>query len=175
MFKRFLPLIIFVILAGFLWVGLQHDPRKIPSPLIGRSLPAFQLSTMLVPDAKADQSIFHGKITLLNVFASWCMSCRAEHPILMDLANQRRVQMIGLDYKDDIQKTKAWFVENGNPFDTVLLDPQGQFAINLGVYGTPETFLIDKKGVIRYKYIGAISPAILQEKIIPEIQSLAAL
>lgn len=175
MLSRFLPFGIFLVIAGLLFVGLHHNPREIPSPLLGKRLPAVSLPTLAEPGIKVDSELFKGKVTVLNVFASWCVACRAEHPIMMDLANQKipGVQLIGLDYKDpEVGAVKKWFASDGNPYQKVLLDQLGNFAINMGVYGTPETFIVDRQAVIRYKYIGPISPDVLKSTIMPEIHNV---
>ena len=139
--RLLLPLLVFVILVVFLWRGLYRDPHTIPSPLINKSLPSFNL----LQD-------FKGHVTLLNVFASWCLSCHTEHPILMDIAHSGEVVVYGLDYKDSHLAEENWLKKYGNPYQKIVDDPDGTLAINLGVYGTPETFIIDRAGIIRDKY-----------------------
>ncbi len=172
-FIRVLPLIIFIAIAVFLWVGLHHNPREIPSPLLNRPAPVFQASSLRPPQESLSEKIFHHRVTILNVFATWCVACQAEHSVLMEgRQNLQGAQLIGLDYKDDRPKALTWLHRFGDPYDQVIDDPQGNIAINFGVYGTPETFIIDQQGIIRYKFIGAISPADWKQTVLPKIQAL---
>jgi len=166
--KALLPLILFVVIAFFLLKGLGRDPHKVPSTLIGQSMPALM---------RLKPSLFDGHVTLVNVFASWCLYCRSEHPILMDIAQSKKLKMIGLkmiglDYKDQPQKAREFLKKYGNPYWKVIDDPQGKIAINLGVYGTPETFVVDKQGIIRYKQVGPVSPSDWKDKLQPLVQQL---
>ena len=175
--KRFLiPLALFLGLAVFLAVGLTRDPRELPSPLIGRAAPAFQLPR-LATDTPADASRFgpadmRGKVWLLNVWASWCVSCRQEHPVLLDIARRGDVPLIGLDYKDTDPDARAWLAEHGNPYLLSAVDADGRVGIDYGVYGVPETYLIDKAGTIRFKQIGPLTPEVLEGKILPLVKEL---
>lgn len=168
---RFLtPLIIFLGLSILLLVGLSKDPSQVPSPLVGKPVPTFQLETLT--GTPQDQNIFNQQVSLLNVWATWCQSCRAEHEQLMLLAKQG-VRIIGLDYKDERESAEAWLTDLGNPYETVLFDDDGVTAIDWGVYGTPETFIVDQQGIIRYKHIGPISKQDMTEIILPLIEQLS--
>jgi cytochrome c biogenesis protein CcmG, thiol:disulfide interchange protein DsbE len=169
--SRFLPLGIFVVLALFLFVGLFKDPKEIPSALIGKPVPQFQLALLSDPQQTKDHTIFNQHITLLNVWATWCASCRAEHTQLLQLS-QQGVRIIGLDYKDERKSALAWLDNLGNPYVMNLFDPDGRASIDWGVYGTPETFVIDQQGIIRYKHIGPISKQDMEQVILPLIREL---
>jgi cytochrome c biogenesis protein CcmG/thiol:disulfide interchange protein DsbE len=165
--RWFVPLAIFFVLMAFLWVGLGRDPSVVPSPLIGKPAPAFRLSTLHKPAESLGVEDLKGKVWLLNVWASWCVSCREEHPILLQLAKTRVLPVYGLDYKDKPQQALQWLAQNGDPYLASLVDADGRVGIDYGVYGVPETFLIDKAGVIRYKQIGPITADALKNKILP--------
>jgi cytochrome c biogenesis protein CcmG/thiol:disulfide interchange protein DsbE len=167
-----IPLAIFIVLLAFLWVGLGRDPREVPSPLIGKPAPAFSLSQLHEPSQALSNSDLKGKVWLLNVWASWCVSCREEHPLLMQLAASKIVPIYGLDYKDDPGAGKDWLAQNGNPYTTSIVDRDGRVGIDYGVYGVPETFVVDKAGVIRYKQIGPLSIEALQQKVLPLVKEL---
>lgn len=168
--KFILPLGLFGILIVFFAVGLRLDPREIPSPLIGKPAPQFNTTTLT--DAKQPFSTqdMLGKVWLLNVWASWCGACREEHPYLMQIGQMPGVNLIGLDYKDTNVEGSAVLKQEGNPYQLVAVDLDGRIGIDYGVYGVPETYLIDKTGVIRYKQTGPITPEIFQEKIYPLIK-----
>jgi cytochrome c biogenesis protein CcmG/thiol:disulfide interchange protein DsbE len=171
--KRFLlPLGLFIALVLFLGVGLRRDPREIPSPFIGKAAPAFKVSQLLDPDLSIAPQDMLGKVWLLNVWASWCVSCRQEHPVLMDLARQDVVPIIGLDYKDGREEGIGWLKQFGNPYQLSAFDGNGRVGIDYGVYGVPETFVIDKRGVIRLKHVGPVTPAVIAEKLLPLIKEL---
>ena len=173
--KRFLiPLALFLALVGFLAVGLTRDPHEVPSPLVGRPAPVFSLQRL---DPGADAVRFtpadmKGKVWMLNVWASWCVSCRQEHPVLMELARSAVVPLVGLDYKDSPAEARRWLAEHGDPYLLSAVDGDGRVGIDYGVYGVPETYLIDKAGTIRYKQIGPISGELLQGKILPLVREL---
>ena len=178
--KRFLwPLAIFVLLVGFLAAGLTLNPREVPSPLVGKAAPAFDLPLLQQPDERfgADARRFapshmRGKVWLLNVWASWCVSCRDEHPMLMALAKRGVMPILGLNYKDKGDEATAWLKQFGNPYELSVVDADGRIGVDYGVYGVPETYLIDAEGVIRYKQIGPLTAAILEQKILPLAISL---
>lgn len=171
--KRFLlPLGLFIALVLFLGVGLRRDPREIPSPFIGKAAPAFKVSQLLEPSLSIAPQDMLGKVWLLNVWASWCVSCRQEHPVLMDLARQNVVPIIGLDYKDGREDGIGWLKQFGNPYQLSAFDGNGRVGIDYGVYGVPETFVIDKRGVIRLKHVGPVTPAVIAEKLLPLIKEL---
>ena len=166
--KRFLwPLAIFLLLVGFLAVGLKLNPREVPSPLVGKPAPAFELPVLQQADRKFTPADMRGKVWLLNVWASWCESCRDEHPLLVNLSKQGVLPILGLNYKDKGADAERWLAQFGNPYQLSAVDADGRIGIDYGVYGVPETYLIDAEGVIRYKQIGAITPAILEQKILP--------
>jgi cytochrome c biogenesis protein CcmG/thiol:disulfide interchange protein DsbE len=171
-FRWSIPLAIFVVLVAFLWVGLGRDPREVPSPLIGKPAPQFRLANLHSPGEALATGDLKGKVWLLNVWASWCVSCRQEHPLLMQLAKANVVPVYGLDYKDDPSDGRRWLAQNGDPYIASIVDRDGRVGIDYGVYGVPETFLIDKAGVVRYKQIGPITPEALQQKILPLVRDL---
>jgi cytochrome c biogenesis protein CcmG, thiol:disulfide interchange protein DsbE len=166
--KRFLlPLAVFILLLGFLAVGLNLNPREVPSPLVGKPAPAFALPLLHQPDKRFAPADMRGKVWLLNVWASWCVSCRDEHPMLLALAKRGVMPILGLNYKDKGDEATAWLKQFGNPYDLSVVDADGRIGIDYGVYGVPETYLIDAEGVIRYKQIGPLTAAILEQKILP--------
>lgn len=171
--RRFLlPLALFVVLVGFLAVGLRLNPREVPSPFIGKPAPAFSLSQLEAAEQQFSPQDMRGQVWLLNVWASWCVSCRQEHPVLLDLARHNVIPIVGLDYKDDREPAKAWLAEHGNPYRLSVWDRDGKAGIDYGVYGVPETFVIDKAGIVRMKHVGPITPSVLSEKIIPLVKEL---
>jgi cytochrome c biogenesis protein CcmG/thiol:disulfide interchange protein DsbE len=171
--NRFLlPLAIFVVLAAFLAVGLRLNPREVPSPLLDKPVPAFKLAQLAQPEMEFTQKDMLGQVWLLNVWASWCVSCREEHPVLVDLAKARVVPVIGLNYKDKPQEAKAWLSQFGDPYMLSVMDLDGRVGIDYGVYGVPETFVIDRAGVIRYKQIGPVTREALEGKILPLVRQL---
>jgi cytochrome c biogenesis protein CcmG/thiol:disulfide interchange protein DsbE len=171
-FKFVIPLGVFLVLVGFLYVGLSRDPREIPSPLIDKPAPAFKLSQLHEPAKSLSTGDMKGQVWLLNVWASWCVSCREEHPILVALGRSDVVPIIGLDYKDDSTAGLKWLTQNGNPYTLSVVDRDGRVGIDFGVYGVPETFVIDKQGTIRYKQIGPMTAAALEQKILPLVREL---
>ena len=170
--RYLLPLGLFLVLVGFLWTGLSRDPREVPSPLVNQAAPAFVLARLDDPAKKLGPADMKGQVWLLNVWASWCVSCRVEHPLLVALAKSNVVPVIGLNYKDTTELGRAWLAENGDPYKMSVVDADGRVGIDWGVYGVPETFVIDKSGVIRFKQIGPITPESLQQKILPLVREL---
>lgn len=171
--KRFLlPLLIFVALLLFLGTGLRLNPREIPSPFIGKSAPAFKLTQLQESDKTISPQDMLGKVWLLNVWASWCVSCRQEHPVLMDFSRQEIVPIIGLNYKDGREDGSDWLRRFGDPYKLSAFDADGRVGIDYGVYGVPETFVIDKHGVIRLKHVGPVTPEVITEKLLPLIKEL---
>ena len=170
--KLLIPLGIFVVLAAFLFAGLWRDPREVPSPLVGRPAPTFSLAQLHQPTAKLSAADMKGQVWLLNVWASWCVSCRDEHPLLVELAKAKIVPIVGLDYKDEPGPGKTWLAQHGDPYTVSVMDRDGRVGIDFGVYGVPETFVIDKEGTIRYKQIGVITPEALEKKLLPLIREL---
>lgn len=172
--KYLLPLLLFIAMAVFLAIGLKLNPRDIPSPLIDKPAPAFSLPILATPEQKLSQADLKGKVWLLNVWASWCVSCRDEHPLLIELAKQNRVLLVGLNYKDQADAAKLWLSKQGNPYSVSVMDVDGRIGIDYGVYGVPETFVIDKRGVVRYKHTGPVQPGDLESIFLPLIQKLEA-
>jgi len=174
MMRFILPFIVFMIMAAFLYVGLSLDPHEVPSPLVGKAAPAFTLPQLHEPSQQFSTQDMKGKVWLLNVWASWCTACRDEHPVLMGLSRQNIVPIYGMDYKDKREDGEAVLRESGNPYTLVVSDIEGRVGIDYGVYGVPETYVIDKQGVIQYKQIGPVTPQSLNEKILPLIKELQA-
>ena len=170
--RLLLPLVIFATLLIFLWLGLSLDPREVPSPLIGKPAPSFALATLNEPAKTLTRDDMMGQVWLLNVWASWCVSCRVEHPLLMQLARSNTVPVVGLDYKDKPEEGRAWLEQNGNPYRVSIVDRDGRVGIDFGVYGVPETFVVDKQGVIRYKQIGPVTAESLDKQILPLVREL---
>jgi len=191
--KRYLlPLLVFVLLAGFLAIGLKRDPREVPSPLIDKPAPAFSLPQLDAPDQQVAAKDLLGQVWLLNVWASWCVSCRQEHPVLVEFAKKVDVPLIGLNYKEvrgdggfDMgkmpadeerklawQRANKWLADHGDPYRLTVMDLDGRVGIDYGVYGVPETYVIDKAGVIRMKHTGPITPDVLGKKIMPLLAEL---
>jgi cytochrome c biogenesis protein CcmG/thiol:disulfide interchange protein DsbE len=189
-----LPLSIFIVLAGFLAYGLQLNPREVPSPLIDKPAPAFKVAQLHAADKTISPDDMKGKVWLLNVWASWCVSCRQEHPLLVEFAKRGIVPVVGLNYKEvrgdggidyknmspevelalARERAKVWLAQHGgDPYLVSAMDLEGRIGIDYGVYGVPETFVIDKAGVIRYKHIGPVTPEALEKKILPKIKELS--
>jgi cytochrome c biogenesis protein CcmG/thiol:disulfide interchange protein DsbE len=172
--KKFLiPIGLFVALGVLLAVGLKLDPRKIPSPLVGKPLPAFTLTTLEDPQKTLTETDFRGQVVLFNVWASWCVACKQEHPVLVDLARRKLAPIVGLNYKDPRDAALAVLKADGNPYEVSLVDADGRVGIDWGVYGVPETFVVDKQGVIRHKHIGPITPEVIERELLPLIRSLS--
>ncbi len=166
-----LPLVLFLMIVILLGRGLTLHPSEIPSPLINQPAPVFELPQLL-RKTMTTQNDFLGHVTLVNVWATWCYACSLEHPFLMALAHAHSVMIYGLDYKDNPYQAREWLKEHGNPYDKIAVDETGNVAIDWGVYGTPETFILDKKGRIRYKQIGAITPESWQRDMQPVVEQL---
>ena len=188
-FKLFIPLLIFIVLGTALYFGLGRDPNAMPSALVDRPVPAFVLPSLLNENQSEDktedntedkdkqttldESLFKGEVSLLNVWATWCVACRIEHPYLMDIA-KLGVRIIGLNYKDDSTSAQQWLLKFGDPYRDIIFDPEGKLGLDLGVFGAPETYIIDSEGVIRYKYIGVVDDRIWQQKLEPIFRNLGA-
>ena len=174
--SRLLPFFGFLLLValfGFgIWWNTQHDPNEVVSPLINLPAPAFVLPTLDDPTHTISKASLLGKPYVLNVFASWCIACGEEHPTLMADGNQLGIPLIGYNYKDAPEDAKAWLTTHGNPYAMVITDRAGRTAIDFGVYGAPESFLIDAKGIIRYKHIGPFTPQIIARELKPAIAAL---
>jgi cytochrome c biogenesis protein CcmG/thiol:disulfide interchange protein DsbE len=191
--KKFLiPLGLFLGLVAFLAVGLQRDPRDIPSPLVGKVAPAFKLFTLAADNQTFEPKDMQGQVWMLNVWATWCVACRQEHPLLVEFSKQNNLPIVGLSYKEvqpqdeppgaklsaqdklalARERSEKWLRTRGNPYVLTALDLDGRVGIDYGVYGVPETYVIDKQGVIRYKLVGAITPEVLTQKILPLVTAL---
>jgi len=170
---RFLiPLASFVALAWFLYAGLSLNPREVPSPLIGKPAPAFALPRLDDPTQTVKREDLLGKVLVMNVWASWCAPCREEHPLVIALAKQRKVPVIGLNYKDRPGDARNWLERLGNPYAATLIDFDGKVGIDFGVYGVPETFVIDAQGLVRFKHVGALTPQVISQKLEPLLKEL---
>jgi cytochrome c biogenesis protein CcmG, thiol:disulfide interchange protein DsbE len=174
MTRYLLPLGIFFALVALLFVGLRLDPREVPSPLINKPAPAFNLPQLHDTGKTLSRQDLLGKVYLLNVWASWCVSCRDEQPILTEFAGSKQVEIYGLNYKDQREDAKRWLQMFGNPYIASAFDADGRVGIDWGVYGVPETFIVDRNGVIRYKHIGPVSQNDLDNKIMPVVRKLQA-
>ncbi|HEC19921.1 MAG TPA: DsbE family thiol:disulfide interchange protein [Gammaproteobacteria bacterium] len=172
MLRYIVPLVVFLGVAGFLLKGLDLNPREVPSPFIDKPAPDFTLQKLLTPEVQFSNKDMLGKVWLLNVFASWCVACRSEHPLLVQLSRANLVPIYGLNYKDAPSDAKNWLQQLGNPYTASLIDYDGKVGIDYGVYGVPETFVIDKQGVIRHKVIGPVTPAALDNCVLPLVKKL---
>jgi cytochrome c biogenesis protein CcmG/thiol:disulfide interchange protein DsbE len=171
--NRFLlPLGAFIVLVIFLWIGLTLNPREVPSPLINKVAPTFRLPQLHDAAKTIGPEDLRGKVWLLNVWSSWCVTCRQEHPLLVELGRQNLVPIYGLNYKDNRDDGLALLKSSGDPYVLSAYDREGNVGIDWGVYGVPETFVIDKSGLIRHKFIGALTPELIQNKLIPLIKEL---
>lgn len=183
MMRFIFPFILFLVLAGFLFKGLSNvntnleqgkDPREIASPLVNKAAPDFSLPLLHTPDKKFAPAEMKGQVWLLNVWASWCGACKDEHPVLMELSQQHILPIVGVDYKDKREDGEAVLAKAGDPYTLVIADADGKAFFNYGVYGVPESYLIDKQGVIRYKLTGAINAQNWSDKLLPLIRELQA-
>jgi len=163
----------FAALVLLLGVGLTLNPREVPSPLIGKPAPAFELPLLHAPDKTFSQKDMLGKVWVLNVWASWCPPCLVEHPVITALAQSRLAPVVGLNYKDARNDALPWLKRNGNPYEFSAFDATGRIGIDYGVYGVPETYVIDRRGVIRYKHIGPLTPEVSRKKVQPLLRELA--
>ena len=174
MLKRWLPLILFASLGLLLWVGIrlsqERDPNAIPSPFIGKPLPAFSLPTLHDPSRTVDSASLAGTPFLLNVFASWCPECRVEHPEFEKLSRAGVIRVVGYNYKDEPQDAARWLQQFGDPYSLILADQSGRTAIDLGIYAAPETFFVDAQGIVRFKHIGALTPEVIAREILPRLK-----
>ncbi len=170
--KYLLPLALFIVLVGFLAVGLNRDPHELPSPLVNKPAPAFKVAQLIVADKTFSPADLKGEVWMLNVWASWCVACREEHPVLLQFSRTQSVKLVGLDYKDQRGDGLKFLARHGDPYVLSAFDPDGRVGIDYGVYGVPETFIIDKQGVIRHKQIGPITAESLEKTIMPLINQL---
>ncbi len=174
MLRYLLPLGIFLVLVAFLAVGLKLNPREVPSPLINKSAPAFELPTVRDPDRSIGLYDLKREVSLFNVWASWCVSCRHEHPLLVELSRRGIVPIYGLNYKDNRADALRWLDNLGNPYRASAFDADGRVGIDWGVYGVPETFVVDRNGIIRHKHTGPISTEDWKNTLLPIIRDLQA-
>lgn len=172
--KFALPALVLLALIGLFAKGLFINPTIVASPLIGKPAPAFSLPALKDPQQTLTQATFQGQVYLLNVWGSWCVACRDEHQALLDFAAQHVLPIYGLDYKDERSAAQDMLAKQGDPYTAVAFDASGDVGINWGVYGAPETFLVDKQGVIRHKYIGPLSGSIIRDDLMPRIRALQA-
>jgi cytochrome c biogenesis protein CcmG/thiol:disulfide interchange protein DsbE len=172
MFRYLIPLGVFLVLVAFLAIGLGRDPHEVPSPLINKAAPTFRLPQLKDPSKNFSAEDMRGKVWILNVWASWCVSCRDEHPLLIEYAKTGAVPIYGLNYKDNREDALAWLDELGDPYVLSAADLDGRVAIDYGVYGAPETYVIDQNGTIRFKQIGAVTPDVWSGKVLPLVQEL---
>jgi cytochrome c biogenesis protein CcmG/thiol:disulfide interchange protein DsbE len=163
---------IFIALVALLAVGLRLNPREVPSPLIGKPAPPFELPLLTEPDKRFSQKDMLGKVWVMNVWASWCPPCLVEHPVVTRIAQSGLAPVVGLNYKDARDDALPWLKRNGNPYQLIVFDANGRIGIDYGVYGVPETYVIDRKGVIRYKHIGPLSADVVKQKVEPLVQQL---
>ena len=168
-----IPFVLFIVLVAFLAIGLRHDPHEVPSPLINKAAPAFQLPQLKDPSRVFSAQDMRGRVWLLNVWASWCVTCRDEHPFLLQYARSGALPIYGLNYKDKREDALGWLGELGDPYVLSAADLDGRVGIDYGVYGAPETYLIDREGIIRFKQVGPVTPDIWQKKILPLAQQLS--
>ncbi len=170
--KFLIPLAVFATIGFFLLKGLDKNPAVVPSPLVGKPAPAFELPK-LDGSGKWSPDAFKGRVWILNVWASWCAACVTEHPLLTELATRHKAAIVGLAWKDRRAQSIEWLKKYGNPYEVVVSDIAGDATIDYGVYGAPETFVIDKQGIIRYKVVGAVTPDILRKTLLPMIFQLS--
>lgn len=170
--KFLLPLGVFLGLVAFLAAGLKLNPREVPSPLIDKPAPAFSLTQLENPAQTIRRDDLLGKVWMLNVWASWCVACRQEHPLLVKFAQSKLLPIYGLNYKDSRPDGLQWLARFGNPYDASLFDQDGRVGIDWGVYGVPETFIIDRQGVVRFKHIGPLTPDVIRSRIEPLVRKL---
>ena len=168
----YIPMLVFLVMAVFLGIGLTMNPRDVPSPLIGKPVPEFSLPPVQGRTLGLASTDLRGQVSMVNVFASWCVACREEHPLLMELGKAGIVPIHGLNYKDKPDDAQAWLDQLGDPYTRTGADISGRVGIDWGVYGVPETFIIDRDGLIVHKHIGAITPEALRKTIMPIIEKL---
>ena len=170
-----LPVVAFALIVGWFWLGLapDRDPSEVPSVMIGKPVPAFDLPALVAGSPGLKSSELKGHVTLINFFASWCVPCRAEHPLLFTLAQDKRIQIEGIAYKNKQSDTNAYLAELGNPYARVVVDDSGRTAIDFGLYGVPESYLVDRDGVIRFRQVGPLTEDVIEQKLRPLIAELA--
>jgi len=174
MLKRALPIAVFAALLVFLVLGLNRDPRLVPSPLVGKPLPAFELTTLRDSTASLGSAELRGQPVLLNVWASWCIGCAHEHEFLMRLAASEQVALYGLNWKDEREAARAWLRERGDPYRLTAFDPDGRIGIDLGVYGAPESFLLDRDATVVYKHVGPLDETVWEREFAPRLAEMGS-
>ena len=172
--KALIPLALFLVLAVFLAIGLTRDPRVVPSPLIGKPAPAFDLPLLHEPGKRLTLAELRGQPFVMNVWGSWCPECRVEHPVIARFAYTKRVRFVGYNLKDERPDALRWLEQFGNPYMMVLADVEGRTAIDWGIYGAPETFLVDGVGIIRWKHVGPLTDAVVADELMPALQQVEA-
>lgn len=172
--RALIPLAVFALLFAFLAAGLKGNPRDIPSPLVDRPAPAFRAPTLASAASTLGRDDLRGQVWVLNVWASWCTACRLEHPVLVEFARTNDVPVYGLNYKDQRADALRWLANFGDPYRQSLFDPEGRVGMDFGVYGVPETFVIDRAGVVRFKHTGALTLEVLQQQVLPLVRRLRA-
>lgn len=171
--KLFIPLMIFAVLAILFWRGLSLDPTEMPSSRVGDPVPAFSLPTVRDADARITEQTFKGEVSLVNVWATWCAACRIEHPFLVQLAEEG-MPIYGINYKDDVEEAKRWLAQLHDPYRLSVVDQDGRLGVDLGVFGAPETYVVDKQGVIRHRHVGIIDQRVWDEELGPLVERLKA-
>lgn len=172
--RALIPLAVFGVLVAFLAAGLRGNPRELPSALMDRPAPAFRVPTLASPTQSLGPEDLRGQVWVLNVWASWCTACRLEHPVLVDFAKGKTVPVYGLNYKDKREDAQKWLAHFGDPYQQSFFDADGRVGMDLGVYGVPETYVIDRQGMVRFKHTGALTPEVLQQQILPLVRRLRA-
>jgi cytochrome c biogenesis protein CcmG/thiol:disulfide interchange protein DsbE len=170
--RFFIPLVVLVALVFFLGAGLKLDPKEVPSPLIGKPSPVFDLTRLDNAAVRIRRDDMLGKVWMLNVWASWCVACRDEHPLLLEFSRKKLLPIYGLNYKDERLAGLKWLRNFGDPYDASLFDQEGRIGIDFGVYGVPETFIMDRDGIVRFKHIGPITPDVIRTQIEPLVRKL---
>ncbi|MBL8351333.1 MAG: DsbE family thiol:disulfide interchange protein [Burkholderiaceae bacterium] len=170
--RRFIPLALFVALAAVLGVGLTLKPREVPSPFIGKPAPPFTLPRLGEPSRQLSADELKGQVWVLNIWASWCAPCREEHPLLVAMGQAAQVPIYGINYKDDPRNAQEWLLKLGDPYAASVVDADGRASIDYGVYGVPETFVIDKTGIVRFKHIGPLTTEVWQRDVLPLVKRL---
>jgi len=170
--RKIIPLVIFIIIGIFLFLSLNSNPNKLPSPLVGKMIPELEGKDFFTNESVKLNDLMENQMALVNVWASWCVTCRKEHPMIMNIANNGNLKLIGINYKDQKNKGQKYLEIMGNPFDEIIYDPEGRIGMELGVYATPETFLIDKEGLVLYKHIGEITPEVWNQNFLVLLKTL---
>lgn len=171
--RVYIPIAVFIVLVAVLALGFTlSDPHLLPSEMINKPIGAFKVATLRDPDRLIANGNLKGQISLLNVWATWCPNCVIEHPEMMRIGREENIHLIGVDYHDDRDKALAWLAERGDPYEFTIFDQEGKLGINLGVYGAPETYLVDSNGVVRYRHIGIMTREVFEREFKPRIASL---